>query len=263
MRAVSAVVPEELSREWVSAKAWSAFKYALLIAPSTEVGKWLSSTINFRMFLRMYSAASTPPWPSNTWSPKLNKASILLGSNARPKICSSSRNKPRKRLLVTEILHLPQDVPWDYQYKCVHPPCTVWVPSLPSYLNEILVKSSIATLKGTSDQCNCPPCPTLRDMRQITIYQSWQDRRQTLIPKPWRTRNWVITLTSSSGMNAVVLMLCRNTCRGGFPTFNCLKLWKVWAFSSSNPVPLSLYPPSSTVKGGEKSAPAAISVRKA
>lgn len=172
MRAVSAVVPEELSREWVSAKAWSAFKYALLIASSTEVGKWLSSTINFRMFLRMYSAASAPPWPSNTWSQKFNKASILLGSNARPKLCSSSRNKPRKRLLVTEILHLPQDVPWDYQYKCVHPPCTVWVPSLPSYLNEILVKSSIATLKGTSDQCNCPPCPTFRDTRQITINQS-------------------------------------------------------------------------------------------
>jgi hypothetical protein len=39
IRAVRAVVPEELSREAASAKAWSAFRKALLMAFFTQMGK--------------------------------------------------------------------------------------------------------------------------------------------------------------------------------------------------------------------------------
>lgn len=68
MRAVSAVVPEELSREPVSAKAWSAFRKALLIAFLAQKGKCESSTINLKMFSLIKEAASVPPWPSKTCS---------------------------------------------------------------------------------------------------------------------------------------------------------------------------------------------------
>ena len=66
IKAVRAVVPEEMSRELASANAWSAFTKALLIAFCTQSGKWESSTMNLRMFFLTNDAASVPPWPSNT-----------------------------------------------------------------------------------------------------------------------------------------------------------------------------------------------------
>ena len=66
MRAVSAVVPEEMSKLLSSAKAWSAFTKAFIIVFSRQTGKWESSTMNLRMFFLTNDAASIPPWPSNT-----------------------------------------------------------------------------------------------------------------------------------------------------------------------------------------------------
>lgn len=61
MRAIRAVVPEELSREVASANARSAFTKALLTAFLMPDGKFESSTINLRIFSLVKEAASTPP----------------------------------------------------------------------------------------------------------------------------------------------------------------------------------------------------------